>query len=122
MNDSKNVSLTHNAGMRPARWLLAGTLVAVALPALASEAVATVKKASTPVAEKVAPIVKTIPKTVSDEDKGGTKELHGPVPPKHPSDGSQKKVITSNGNVKKIKVLPATNKDPIPLENAATKK
>jgi hypothetical protein len=121
MNDSTNVSLSTHASVHPARWLLAGTLVAAALPALASEAVATAKKASTPVADKVAPKIKTMQKTVSDGDKGSTKELHGPVPPKHPSEKA-KKPIKSNEKAKSIKALPATNKDLMSLENAATKK
>jgi hypothetical protein len=118
MNDHTKVSLTTRASVRPVQGLLAGTLLAVALPALAADAVASAKKSSASAADKVPPNPKPTPQKVTAEDKGGVREPRGPVPPKHPHEG-YKKPIKSN---EKAKSKVAAGKEALPLENTAPQK
>jgi hypothetical protein len=122
MNEFKKISPTSRTITRPVRWLMAGTLLALSLPTLAAEAVATVKKASGPATTTVAPTakpaIKTTPKNVSPEDEGGVREIGPRTPPKKVL---KKKLDKSNKKVKKLKAQGETGKEPVPITPPAAK-
>jgi hypothetical protein len=122
MNEFKKISPTSRTITRPVRWLMAGTLLALSLPTLAAEAVATVKKASGPATTTVTPIVKpaikTTPKNVSPEDEGGVKDVGPRTPPKKVL---KTKPGKSNKKVKKLKTQNASSNEPVPVNNPAAK-
>lgn len=120
MNEFKKISPTNRTITRPARWLMAGTLLALTMPTFAAEAVATVKKASGPatttVTPKVKPEIKTTPKDVSPEDEGGVREVGPRTPPKKVL---KTRPVKSNKKAKKLKAQGATGKEPVPVNNPA---
>jgi hypothetical protein len=100
---------------------MVGTLLALSLPTLAGEAVATVKKASSASDGKIVPVVKPTPHPAKHGEDKELKVPPTPQPPIVPNEASENQ-IKSNKQTKKVKVQGAADKKPVLVENPSTQK